>query len=694
MPVSSSNPLAQVSQLPFELPDFAAITSAHVREALDAGMAEEEAEWERIATDAAVPDVENTLVALEVAGRLLDRATTVMSTLVSSVGGDEWDAVESDFTPKLSAHSDKLWLDERIYLRLISLERGRAILGLDEETSWLLSEQLRWFRESGIQLAPEDRERLKELNSEIAIAETEFSQRATKAIEHAALALEDDDLAGLDGETRAALAANAAARGRDGHLLTFLSSSQQPITARLANPDTRRRVLAASLARGNGDDEATDTRAVVLKLARLRAERARLLGHPDHATAVAAQGTAKSADDVAARLGQLAAPAARNASREAEELAALKAERDDAPFEPSDWVFYEERLRSRKFTIDDDALRPYLELRSVIENGVFYAATRLYGITFHERDDLAAYDPDVKVWEVREDDDTPLGLFLGDFYARKGKHGGAWMHNLVEQSSLLGTRPVIMNNLNITKPAADEPTLLDWDETRTCFHEFGHALHGLFSNARYPSLEGTSVPRDFVEFPSQVNEMWMVNEEVLANFARHHQTGEVLPAEQLEKLLAMGTFGQGFATSEYLQATLLDQAWHRLAPEDVPRVPEDVAAFEERALQEAGLANEFVPPRYGTTYFSHAFAGGYDANYYSYIWSEVLDADTVEWFKNEGARTPDDGESDGGLNRGAGQHFRDELLSRGNTRDPLESFREFRGRDAEIGPLLVRRGLE
>ena len=692
MSLPSGHPYAQPSPLPFELPDFAAATPQAVAEALDAGMAEESTEWEAIAASEDVPTVENTLIALEAAGRLLDRVTPVAFTLMESVGGDEWDALEAEFMPRLSAHADELMLNERIYDRLTSLERARGLLGLDEETDWLLSEYLRQFRQSGIQLSEEDRERLKDLNSRIATAETDFGQRATKAIEAAAVALTEEQLAGLDGETRAALAANASARDGEGSLLTFLSPSQQPALARLTDADARRAVLASSLARGTGMDPASDTRELILKLARLRAERAELLGFPHHAAVEAAEGTAKSADAVAERLAQLAAPAARNAHQEGEALAALKAETEGTAFEAADWVFYEDRLRSRRFSIDEDALRPYLELNNVLERGVFFAANKLYGLTFHERADLAGYADSVRVWEVREEDGTPLALFLGDYYARKGKRGGAWMHNLVEQSHLLGTRPVIMNNLNITPPAPGEPTLLTWDETETCFHEFGHALHGMLSDARYPSLAGTNVPRDFVEFPSQVNEMWMTNREVVANFARHYSTGEPLPTELLDKLLSLGTFGQGFSTSEYLQAALIDQAWHRLSPDQVPTSPEQVEAFEERALADAGMDNPWVPPRYRSTYFNHAFGGGYDANYYSYIWSETLDADTVEWFRNEGAKEVD-GVSDGGLNREAGDHFRRTLLARGNTRDPLASFREFRGRDAEIEPLLVRRGL-
>lgn len=689
MSLNPANPFATPSPLPLELPDFAAATPEAVREALAAGLAEQRAEWDAIAADPEIPTVENTLLALERSGQLLARVLPVGFTLMESVGGEEWDALEAEFMPQLSAHADALHLSAPIFQRLESLDRSRDLLGLDEETDWLLQEYLRDFRRAGIGLSEPDQETLKDLNQRLAAAETEFSQRATKALEEAAQLFTDRaELDGLDDETLDALAQAARDRGEEGWLVTLLSPSQQPLLPRLSSPATRGRIMAASLARGDGHDPASDTRALILTLARLRAQRAQLLGHATHAAAVAEEGTAKSAEAVADRLAALAPAAARNARREGEELARLAAEAGE-DFTAADWSHASERLRRRLFAVDDEVLRPYLELDSVLTNGVFWAAERLYGITFHERTDLHGYSPDVRVWEVREEDGSTLALFLGDYYVRKGKRGGAWMHNLVDQSRLLGRRPVVMNNLNVTKPAEGEPTLLTWDEVTTCFHEFGHALHGMFSDVTHPSLSGTEVPRDFVEFPSQVNEMWMANRAVVANFARHHRTGEVLPDELLDRLLAMGSFGQGFATSEYLAAALLDQAWHRLAPEEVPDDVAAVESFEAAALEAAGLAHPLVPPRYRSTYFNHAFGGGYDANYYSYIWSEMLDADTVEWFREEGAE-----DGDGGLNRAAGQRFRDELLSRGNSRDPLESFRAFRGRDAEIGPLLRRRGLE
>ncbi|MDI2021129.1 M3 family metallopeptidase, partial [Paenarthrobacter nicotinovorans] len=376
-------------------------------------------------------------------------------------------------------------------------------------------------------------------------------------------------------------------------------------------------------------------------------------------------------------LRRLAPAAVRNAQAEADALAGTAGHH----LEPWDWAYYSARVRKEKFQVDEQAIRPYFALESVLNDGVFHAATQLYGITFHEREDLEGYHPDVRVWEVRDEDGTGLGLFLGDYYTRESKRGGAWMNSLVEQSSLLGTRPVVINNLNITKPAPGEPTLLSLDEVRTVFHEFGHALHGLFSSVTYPRFSGTSVPRDFVEYPSQVNEMWIMWPEVLANYARHHSSGEALPQVIVDKLNDSLLWGEGFATTEYLGAALLDLFWHVLSQADVPG---DVLAFEAKALAEASIAHPLIPPRYRSGYFQHIFAGaGYAAGYYSYIWSEVLDADTVEWFKENG-----------GLTRANGDRFRSELLSRGNSRDPLESFRLFRGRDAELAPLLKRRGLD
>lgn len=662
----------QSTAAPFLLPDFSAVTPAAVREALQAALAEQRDAWEAIATSPDPATIENTLLPLARSGAELEYVLCVGSTFASSIGGEEWDALESEIAPLLSEHSDALWLDERIYGRLDRLRSPD-----DAETAWLLKEYLRDFRRRGVALPPEKRAELSTLNTKISTAETRFEQRATHAIEEAALHITDrDELAGLDDDTIASLAESARARDLDGWLVTLISPTQQPLLARLTEPSMRTRLLAASMARGDNPE----TRALILDLARLRATRAELLGYPHHAALVADAGTAPSSDAIIERLRLLAPPAARNVTAEAAALAKLKAAETDEPFAASDWFYYEEKLRAEKVGVDEDALRPYLELNRVLNDGVFWAAAQLYGISFTERPDLTGWAAEVRVWEVRDTDGAPLALFVGDYFARKGKRGGAWMHNIVEQSRDEGTLPVVVNNLNVTLPPPGEPTLLTWDEVITCFHEFGHALHGMLSGTNFRRLAGTNVPRDFVEYPSQVNEMWLENREVLAHFARHHLTGEVLPDELLEPLLNVRSFGQGFATGEYLAAALLDQAWHRLSSSEVPTDPRAVLDFEENVLAEHGLTT--VPPRYRSTYFAHAFGGGYDANYYSYIWSEVLDADTQRWFSENGD-----------LDAAAGATFRREVLSRGNSRDPLDSFRALTGREPELAPLLERRGL-
>ena len=475
----------------------------------------------------------------------------------------------------------------------------------------------------------------------------------------------------------ASAAEAARAAGHDGkYLLTLIQPSNQPALASLENRDVRRRLYEASISRGSSGGS-VDVLDLVKSMVALRAEKARLLGFANYAELAVDRQTAPDFGAVQTMMSRLAPAAVRNADAEAAALAEVAGH----PLEAWDWAYYSAKVRRERYSVDEQALRPYFELDRVLRDGVFFAATSLYGVTFHERPDLQGYHPDVRVWEVRNADGSELGLFLGDYYARESKRGGAWMNSLVDQSALLGTQSVVINNLNISKPPAGEPTLLTLDELRTAFHEFGHALHGLFSNVTFPRFSGTAVPRDFVEYPSQVNEMWIMWPEVLANYARHHVTGEPLPQDIVDRLNESQLWGEGFGTTEYLGAALLDLAWHVL---DGSGVPEDVLEFEAKALAAAGVAHTLIPPRYRTGYFQHIFAGdGYAAGYYSYIWSEVLDADTVEWFKENG-----------GLSRANGDFFRAELLSRGNSREPLESFRAFRGRDAELEPLLKRRGLE
>ncbi|GAB2594311.1 M3 family metallopeptidase [Pseudactinotalea suaedae] len=688
--MNTSSQTTPLPRLHAGLPDFPALSLEQMRSAVLAAMADQRALWEQIATEDAAPSIASTLERLERARGPLRHAYWPLYTLANSAADDEIRAVETELAPKMTEHRDALYLDKRIFERLRTLSETLPE-DTDAETRWLLHRYLQDFERAGITLDDEAAGRLRALNSAISAAETEFSQRAAAGMAAAAVPVTDEALLeGLSEETVSGLRRSAADRGSDGALVTFILPTAQPLVTQSPHRLLREQIQRSSLARGWGADAATDTRELVLRLARLRAERAQLLGYPHHAAYVAAGGTAQSTDAVSAMLTQLAAPAVRNARAEAAELqAALSADHPGESLQAWDWGYYADRVRAERYQVDQAALRPYLELENVVQRGVFLAAERLYGLTFTERPDLPGYADGVRVFAVTRPDGTPGGLFVADYYARAGKRGGAWMHSLSEQSHLTGELPVVVNNLNITQPAAGEPTLLTWDEVNTAFHEFGHALHGLLSDVTYPSLSGTAVPRDFVEYPSQVNEMWATHPEILASYARHHRTGEPLPEALLDALLASQSDGEGFRTTEFLAAALLDQAWHTLAPDDVPTDVDDVLAFEERALTAAGVALAEVPPRYRTTYFNHAFGGGYDAGYYSYIWSEVLDADTVEWFGTEAAR-----DGDGGLNREAGDRFAEALLARGHSRDPLESYRDLRGRDADIQPLLRRRKLD
>ncbi|MFD7901645.1 M3 family metallopeptidase [Kitasatospora sp. NPDC059747] len=672
----TENPFFKASTLVFELPPFAEIREEHYLPAYERGMAEQLAEIAAITADPQPPTFANTLVALERSGEVLRRVGVVFRNQVSVDTNDVVDEVDAKVSPLLAAHHDAIHLDRALFARIEDLYGRRAELGLDPESLRLLERRHTAFVRSGARLGAAEQERLRELNAELAALATTFQQNVNAATKAAALVLDSaDELDGLSADAVAAAAENARVLGHDGkYVLSLRSTSGQPELALLTDRSVRERLLAASLGR------AADVNGpVAIRMAALRAERAGLLGHPTHAAYVVADETAGSVEAVSGLLSRLVEPAVAIARREAAELAEAAAADGIEELAAHDWAYYSEKVRQASYEVDAAALRPYFELERVLHDGAFFAAGLAYGISFTERPDLTAYHPDARVFEVAEEDGTPLGLFVGDFHARASKRGGAWMDELVSQSALTGRRAVVMNNLNVPKPAPGEPVLLTWDEVRVLFHEFGHALHGLFSDVRYPLFAGTAVPRDFVEFPSQVNEMWMVRPEVLANYARHHVTGEPLPAELVERMVAAEGFGQGFRTVEYLAATLLDWAWHTL-----PRGREvaDAGEFEARVLEEAGLAVPAIPPRYRSAYFQHVFAGGYSAGYYAYIWSEVLDADTVRWFGDNGRSV-----------RESGEEFRRELLSRGFSRDPLESFRAVVGRAPETGPLLARRGL-
>jgi peptidyl-dipeptidase Dcp len=682
--LAADNPFATESTLPYGLPDHARIREEHYRPALLAGMAEQRVEIEAVATNPEPPTIENTLEAIERSGRLLHRAAVSFFNQSSSDSSPALDAIEEEISPLLAAHHDAIYLDPRLFARVAALKADESLV-LDPDTAWLLERTHVAFVRAGVGLDEASQDRLRVLNGEINSLETAFGRDLLAATNAAAvLVADEDELDGLAADARAAAAKAASDRGFEhGWLIELELPTQQAPLSSLTNRGLRERIYRASIARGAGGGE-HDTRETLLGLARKRAERAQLLGYAHHAEYVAADATAKTAEAVADILEKLAPAAVANAREEAAELAeALAHDHPDATLEPWDWSFYAEKVKKERRSLSEEQLRPYLELERVLADGVFRAANELYGLTFAERHDLVGYHPDSRVFEVFDHDGSGLGLFVGDFWTRESKRGGAWMNNLVDQSTLLDERPVVVNNLNIPKPPPGEPTLLTWDNVITLFHEFGHALHGLFSDVRWPSQSGTEVPRDFVEYPSQVNEIWAWEPSIVKAFALHHETGEPMPSAWVDTLLAARQDGEGFATTEYLAAALLDQAWYRLTPDEVPTDVEQVEAFEAAALEKAGVAFAPVPPRYRTTYFNHIFGGGYSAGYYSYIWSEVLDADTVEWFRENGS-----------LRRENGDTFRAKLLSRGGSVDAMELFRDLRGRDPIIAPLLARRGLD
>jgi peptidyl-dipeptidase Dcp len=680
---NDENPLLSESTLPLKMPAFDKITDADFAPAFELGMAQESEEIAAIAGNTDDPTFDNVFVALERSGRLLARVSTVFFNLVSANTNESMEALRTEIAPKLSAHNDEILLNRALFDRIEALYQQRNNLGLDSESLRLVERYRTSFVRAGAELSEENKDRLKAMNGELAELSTTFSQNVLKEVNAGAIVVDTrEELAGLSENEIAGAAQAATERGLEGKfVIPLLNTSGQPALASLENRELRQRIHQTSLARGSSGGE-FDNRGVLTRVVKLRAERAELLGYPDHASYILEDETALTAAAVNQRLASLAPPAVANAKREAADLQALiDSEGGDFKLASWDWDYYTEKVRQARYDFDGSQLRPYLEMNNVLERGVFYAATQLYGITFKERPDLPTYHPDVRVFEVHDSDGSLLAIFMADYYARPSKRGGAWMNEYVSQSLLTGDQPVIANHLNVPKPPEGEPTLLTFDEVGTMFHEFGHALHGMFSNVEYPYFSGTSVPRDFVEFPSQVNAMWATWPSVLENYAVHFETGESMPKELLDKVLATQRFNQGFATTEYLEASLLDQAWHQLSPEEVPDA-DGLLDFEANALRQAGVAMDEVPPRYRSTYFSHIM-GGYSAGYYSYIWSEVLDADTVEWFLENG-----------GLKRENGDHFREALLSRGGSEDAMTLYREFRGRDPEVGPLLKRRGLD
>ena len=675
MPIDASNPFAQRSTLEYELPPFALIKEEHYLPAFYAGCAEQLKEVEAIIASGE-PTFENTLVAMEKSGQLLTRMLMVFYNKSSSDTSDSLIAIEEEMAPKLAVHSDAIRLNPALFARIKKLYETRESLGLNEEDANLLDKYYTDFIHAGAHLSDAQRETLKGLNEQLSKLQTQFDKSVLADTNDLAVIVDDvKDLDGLSENEVAACAAAARDRDLEGkYLINAVNFSGHPLLASLKNRELRKKVMQNSLIKANRDNE-NDTKKILVEMAMLRAERAKLFGAKTHAEYSLQTSTAKSPANVHKMLRQIAPAALRNAKAEAADL--QKAIGTEFELESWDWDLYTEQVRLAKYNVDTTAMRPYFELERVLVDGVFFAANKLFGISFKERKDLITYHPDARVFN---EDGSKLGLFIGDFYTRDSKHGGAWMNNLVDQNFLFDQLPIIVNNLNIPKPPAGQPTLLTFDEITTLFHEFGHALHGLLSKVTYIRTSGTNVERDFVEFPSQVNEMWILWPEVVENYARHHETGEKLPQEWIDNLEAAKTFNEGHATTSYLAAAILDLAWHELeAGESV----DDVVAFEKKAIEDYGLAFGPVPTRYRSTYFSHIFAGGYSASYYGYIWSEILDAEAVDWFKENG-----------GLSRKNGEQFRNQLLGRGGSIDSMQMFKNFRGREATIEPLLKRRGLD
>jgi peptidyl-dipeptidase Dcp len=677
----ATNPFFEKSTLPFQAPPFDRIKDSDFQPAIEEGMKRELAEIQTIANNPDAPTFANTIEAMEKTGDVLRRAQRVFGGLTQSNTNPTLQKIQQAVAPKLAAHRDAINLDPKLFARIRAIYDARNKSGLDAEQKFLVERYYKNFVRSGAQLNEADKTALRAINQEQSKLTTQFRDRVLADTNAGAIVVDDKAmLDGLPESDIAAAADRAKAKGLEGKwLLTLQNTTQQPPQTYLKNRDLRKRLYEASIARGNhGGDN--DTKAIIARLAQLRAQRAKLLGFPNYATYNLDDEMSKAPENAIKLMTDMVPAATTKARGEAARMQKLiDAQHGGFTLEPYDWQFYAEQVRKAEYDLDEGQVRPYFELNNVLQNGVFFAATKLYGITFKERHDIPVYQPDVRVFDVFDTDGKPLALFYADFFSRPSKAGGAWTSGFVGQSKLLGTKPVVTNNENFTKPAAGQPALLTFTEVTTMFHEFGHALHGMFSNVTYPSISGSSVPRDFVEFPSQFNEHWAMEPTVFANYAKHYKSGAPIPKELIEKLKNSRTFNQGFATTEYLAAALLDMAWHTI-PADAPLL--DVNAFEPESLKQYNVYVEQVPPRYRSTYFSHLWGGGYAAGYYAYLWSEVLDDDAFYWFKENG-----------GMTRANGDRFRKMILSRGGTEDPAAMYRKFRGRDPKVEPLLEERGL-
>jgi len=680
--LADENPLLAPPALPYGAPPFDRITDGDYAPALDAAMKAHSAEIQRIAASPMPPSFENTIVALEGSGALLSRVAAIFENITQSNTDAALDAIKDRYEPLLQAHQDSIYLNGRLFSRVKALYESRANLKLDAKSRYLLEQIYSDFVHAGAALGAADQARLRTLNQQISKLQTVFQKKLLATTADGAIVVDGRaQLASLGEDAVAAAAQAAAQRGHPGkYVLPLRNTTQQPVLAKLTDRALRSRIMAASESRGDGPGK-DDQRDLVAQLAKLRADKAQLLGFANFAAYTLDNQMAKTPAAAFKLLDSLVPGATGQARADAADMQAIiDAQKGGFKFASYDWAFYAEQLRAKRFDLNEAEVRPYFEIDRVLKDGVFYAAEKLYGLSFRERHDLPLYQPDVRVFEVFDADGSPIALFYADYYARPNKQGGAWCDDFVAPSGLLGRKPVVVNVASFTKPAPGQPALISFDDVTTMFHEFGHALHTIFSNQHFPSQNGFAVPRDVVEFPSQFNEHWALDPQVFAHYARHFKTGEAMPEALAAKLKRAKTFNQGYLLTEYLAAALLDLEWHSLAP-GLPLQTPDV--FEKAALEKHGIALDMVPPRYRTTYFAHIWAGGYAAGYYAYLWGEVLDDDAYAWFVEHG-----------GLTRENGQRFRDMMLAPGHSADPMELYRAFRGHDPGIGALLKQRGLE
>ena len=679
---------AAPSDLPMHAPDFTKISDDDYLPAFEQSMAIHAAEIEAIKTNPEAPTFDNTIMALETSGKMLGRVATVFFALTGANTNDTLDAVETEIGPKLSAHGDAITLDPVLFARVKSVYDNRAAMNLTGEDAKLLEETYKGMVHAGAMLTDAQKEQVKAINTQLSTLTTEFSQKVRAAtVDNALIVDSRAELAGLsDGEIEAA-AKLASDKGHEGKFAIALqNTTQQPLLPSLENRDTREKLFKLSHDRAVMGD-ANDTRVLLARIATLRAKKAALFGEPDWASYNMWDRMAKNPKTALGFMEQMVPALAATQRREAGLLnEKIKEEGGDFEVEPWDWYRYAEMVRKEKYDLDENAVKPYFEVNTVLEDGVFYAANKLYGLSFKKRTDLPVYHPDVTTYTVYDRDGSELGIFYFDPFQRPSKRGGAWMSNFVDQSHLYGTKPVIYNVLNIPKAPAGEPQLVSFDNVETMFHEFGHALHGFFADQKYASLSGTATARDFVEYPSQVNEMWATYPEVLQNYAKHHETGETIPMELVTKIQLAAKFNQGYDFGEVVEAALLDMKWHALSPDEAAAIdtPEEVDAFESKSLKELGLEIDLVPPRYRSSYFNHIFSSpsGYSSGYYSYLWTEMLDRDSRKWFMDNG-----------GLTRANGDHYRATVLSRGGTMDYFDMFQKFAGRKPDVTPMLEARGL-